>query len=244
MKEMKAKLCGMKTLEAAQAAVEAGADFVGFIFCPQSKRNISPGAAAKICSEIGFRARKVGVFVDEELYRVNVIAELCHLDYVQLHGHEDADYIRQIRRPVIKAVPYGPDFSAREINRLPAELILVDTYLPGMAGGTGETFDWRSAAKEIKKIKQSVLIAGGINVDNVKEAWDTFHPYGVDVSGGLETDGEKDIQKIQAFMQRVKVINRRKEMPKGLVVDEEHTGGDCPEEEGNCSGCQASNALG
>ena len=199
MKEMKAKLCGMKTLEAAQAAVEAGADFVGFIFCPQSKRNISPGAAAKICSEIGFRARKVGVFVDEELYRVNVIAELCHLDYVQLHGHEDADYIRQIRRPVIKAVPYGPDFSAREINRLPAELILVDTYLPGMAGGTGETFDWRSAAKEIKKIKQSVLIAGGINVDNVKEAWDTFHPYGVDVSGGLETDGEKDIQKIQAF---------------------------------------------
>ena len=149
-----------------------------------------------------------------------------------------------VRRPVIKAVPYGPDFSAREINRLPAELILVDTYLPGMAGGTGETFDWRSAAKEIKKIKQSVLIAGGINVDNVKEAWDTFHPYGVDVSGGLETDGEKDIQKIQAFMQRVKVINRRKEMPKGLVVDEEHTGGDCPEEEGNCSGCQASNALG
>ncbi len=211
---MKAKLCGMRSLEAAQAAVTAGADYVGFIFYPPSPRNVPPGKAAAICAELGYSARKVGVFVDEEPYRVNAIAELCHLDFVQLHGQEDADYIRQIKKPVIKAVRYHQGLDHKEVDKLPAELILIDAGTPEQVGGTGQPFNWQEAAGVISHIKHSVIIAGGINAGNVQQAWDTFHPYAVDTASGIETDGQQDVAKIQAFMEQVKRINFRRTQPK------------------------------
>ena len=211
---MKAKLCGMRSLEAAQAAVDAGADYVGFIFYPPSRRNISPGKAAAICSAIGYKARKVGVFVNVEPYRVNTIAELCNLDLVQLHGDEDANYISQIKKPVIKAIRYHAGLSYREIDKLPAELILIDAGTPEQVGGTGQPFNWREAAEVIGHIKHSVMIAGGINQENLLTAWRTFRPYGVDTASGIETDGEQDVAKIKAFMSEVKRVNEWRTLPK------------------------------
>lgn len=222
---MKTKICGLKDLESTLTAIQCGADFIGFVFFPQSKRNITPGKAADICSKIGHRARRVGVFVDEEPERVNAIARLCDLDYVQLHGSEDAAYIEKMRCPVIKAFGYRPDtFSSKEINKIPAQLILVDTWRHGFSGGSGMQFSWRRAAEEIKKIKASVIIAGGLNVTNIQKAWDVFHPFGVDVSSSLEVDGKKDPEKIRAFLEAVHTLKYHRENEYVIPVEEKEPG--------------------
>lgn len=203
---IRAKLCGMKTEEAARAAEAAGADYIGFIFWRGSRRFVEPARAARIGQSL-CRAKKVGVFVDEEADRVNAIARQCALDYVQLHGHETADYARQIACPVIKAYRYGDGFSAQEANAYPAGLILVDAFRPGEVGGTGARFDWREAQAAVAAVEKPVLIAGGIGAENVAEAADVFHPFGVDVSGSLEVGGEKSEERIRSFMREVRRVN-------------------------------------
>ena len=200
---MRVKMCGMKTIAAARAAEEAGADYVGFIFAEKSRRYIAPETAREIVRQL-HRVQTVGVFVDAPMDTVNEIAELVGLDYVQLHGHETADMALRASRPVIKAYRYGDDFSAEEANAYPAEIILVDSYVAGAAGGTGTAFGWQEAAREIARVTKPVLIAGGITAENVGEAAAVFHPFGVDVSGGLEEDGEKSEAKIRAFMEAVR----------------------------------------
>ena len=203
---MRVKMCGMKTLAAARAAEEAGADYVGFIFAEGSKRYIVPAAAREIARELR-HAKKVGVFVDASMDAVNEIAALVGLDYVQLHGHESADMAKQAECPVIKAYRYGDDFDADAANAYPAEIILVDSYVAGAAGGTGTAFGWQEAAREIARVTKPVLIAGGITAENVGEAAAVFHSFGVDVSGGLEENGEKSEEKIRAFMAAVRACD-------------------------------------
>ena len=198
---MRVKMCGMKTVSAALAAEEAGADYIGFVFAKKSRRFIAPKAAQEIARELR-HAQKVGVFVDAPMDEVNAIAALVGLDYVQLHGHETAETARGSERPVIKAYRYGDDFDVDAANKYPAEIILVDSYLQGAAGGTGTVFAWQEAAREIARITKPVLIAGGITAENVGEAAVIFHPFGVDVSGGLEEQGEKSEEKIRAFMRQ------------------------------------------
>ena len=140
---------------------------------------------------------------------VNAIARQCHLDFVQLHGHEDAAYAKQIEVPVIKAYRYGDGFSAEAANAFPAAMILVDAYQKGAAGGTGTCFDWQQAKREVAAVKKPVLIAGGISEANVAEVNDIFHPFAVDVSGSLEVNREKSAARIAAFMEQVHEINRR-----------------------------------
>lgn len=200
---MRAKICGIRDLFAAKVAEEAGADFIGFVFYKPSPRYIDPEKAAVICQQLR-DARCVGVFVDEDLATVNKIAAQVGLDYVQLHGQEPADYARQIECPVIKAYKYDEHFSVAEANDYPAEMILLDTPHPLLPGGTGESFDWRRAAEEIAQIHKSVLVAGGINRENVKQVNKLLHPYAVDVSSGVEENGEKSLDKIQAFLRRIK----------------------------------------
>ncbi len=200
---MRVKMCGMKTVSAALAAEEAGADYIGFVFAEKSRRFIAPKAAQEIARELR-HAQKVGVFVDAPMDEVNAIAALVGLDYVQLHGHEAAETARGSERPVIKAYRYGDDFDVDAANKYPAEIILVDSYLQGAAGGTGTVFAWQEAAREIARITKPVLIAGGITAENVGEAAVIFHPFGVDVSGGLEEQGEKSEEKIRAFMEAVR----------------------------------------
>ena len=203
---LKAKLCGMKTLAAAEAAEQAGADFIGFIFWRHSHRFIEPREAANISQALQ-KVKKVGVFVDADPAVVNAIAARCQLDFVQLHGHEDAGYAREIRRPVIKAYRYGDGFSADAANAFPADMILVDAYRPGEVGGTGTSFNWQKAQQEIAAVKKPVLIAGGISEANVGEVEQTFHPFAVDVSGSLEVHKEKSAARIASFMAKVHEIN-------------------------------------
>ena len=199
---MRVKMCGMQTLAAARAAEAAGADYIGFIFAQGSRRYAAPETAHEIAREMQ-RVKKVGVFVDAPMAEVNQIADAVGLDYVQLHGHETAEMARMAERPVIKAYRYGDDFDAETANVYPAEIILVDSYVKGAAGGTGLTFHWQEAAREIARVTKPVLIAGGITAANVREAVETFHPFGIDVSGGLEEDGVKSKAKITAFMEAV-----------------------------------------
>ena len=199
---MRVKMCGMHTLAAARAAEAAGADYIGFIFAQGSRRYAAPETAHEIAREMQ-RVKKVGVFVDAPMAEVNQIADAVGLDYVQLHGHETAEIARMAERPVIKAYRYGDDFDAETANVYPAEIILVDSYVKGAAGGTGLTFHWQEAAREIARVTKPVLIAGGITAANVREAVETFHPFGIDVSGGLEEDGVKSKAKITAFMAAV-----------------------------------------
>ena len=154
---MKVKICGMKSLLTAKVAEEAGADFIGFIFWPESHRYIEPEHAAVISSQLQ-HSWKTGVFVDEDIEKVNELVRQVHLDFVQLHGHENAAYARKVQCSVIKAFRYGDNFSAEAANEYPAELILIDAFRPGKLGGTGESFDWRSAAEEIAKVEKPVLI--------------------------------------------------------------------------------------
>ena len=199
---MRVKMCGMQTAAAARAAEAAGADYIGFIFAQGSRRYVAPETAHEIAREMQ-RVKKVGVFVDAPMAEVNRIADAVGLDYVQLHGHETAEMARMAERPVIKAYRYGDDFDAETANVYPAEIILVDSYVKGAAGGTGLTFHWQEAAREIARVTKPVLIAGGITAANVREAVETFHPFGIDVSGGLEEDGVKSKAKITAFMAAV-----------------------------------------
>ena len=210
---MKVKICGLETVEAAQTAASAGADFLGFIFWPRSRRAIEPEAAAAICQTVKGAAR-IGVFVDERPAEIQRIARLCRLDYVQLHGHEDAAFAASLQLPVIKAFRWGDDFSPEAANAFPAEIILLDSFARGMPGGTGQTFAWQQAAAAAKQVKKPLLVAGGINQENVGLAQQIFQPFGVDVSGSLEENGEKSLEKIRVFM---RVIRRGNEY-------ERHTG--------------------
>ena len=193
-------------MEAAQSAQEAGADMLGFVFAA-SKRRIEPEQAAIISKAVQAIA-KVGVFVDESAAMINHIADICHLDYVQLHGQESLAYCRQIKRPIIKAFQVTTQCGYQQINEFKVDYALLDSYIPGQNGGTGIAFDWHEAKATCRQIKLPVIVAGGLTAENVHEAVLTLSPAGVDVSGGVETNGIKDTVKIRQFIQAARAAQR------------------------------------
>ena len=199
---LKVKVCGIKTLEAAVEANKNNVDYIGFIFYKKSPRYIKPFAAAEIARAV--KCKTVGVFVDESLESLKEISHLVDLDLVQLHGNEDAKYASRIRKPVIKAWRYGEGFNARDADNFPCDIILLDSYVKGQAGGTGQIFNWHKASTETKKLTKPLMIAGGISIENVREVVDIFQPFGVDVSGSLEVNGIKSVNKIREFLKLVK----------------------------------------
>lgn len=201
------KICGIRSLAAARAAQQAGADMLGFVFA-DSRRYIDPEQAAAIGRQVAGIA-KVGVFVNASLAEVKRIAALCALDYVQLHGEETPEYCRRLELPVIKAFRFNAECSAGQINQYKAAFALLDSYCPGQSGGTGLVFDWRQAQAVCRQIRMPVLAAGGLNAGNAAEAIALLQPAGVDVSGGVETNGVKDIDKIDQFIQAVRAVRRR-----------------------------------
>ena len=207
------KICGIREEVHALAAVEAGADFIGFIFAP-TRRQVSPAKAREIVDTVkksSSAVKPVGVFVDTPASEVNRIADFCGLDWVQLSGNESWEYCRQIARPIIKAIRIGQQLR-EEINAeltvglktlSPQRFItLLDSQVEGKYGGTGITFNWRLAQQVAKEFP--VIIAGGLNPENVAQAIEIATPWGVDVSSGVETDGTKDIAKIKAFIEAVR----------------------------------------
>ena len=204
-----AKICGIKTLEQARAALDSGADFLGFVFYRPSIRYVEPDTAAEIVSacraEFGGseRWRAVGVFVDEPLERANQIIATAGLDLLQACGSEERAYCLAVDRPVIRVVHVGGD------HELPAKLdaadyaaarLMLDTQVPGHYGGTGQTYGW-SAAREIAA---ECFLAGGLSPTNVAMAIDEARPWAVDVSSGVERGGVKDVQLIREFLQEVR----------------------------------------
>jgi phosphoribosylanthranilate isomerase len=199
------KVCGIRHIDHGLAAARAGADFVGLIFAP-TRRRVDPETAAEISDAVRREhdIKTVGVFVNEDVRVVNERVRECGLDYVQLSGDEPDDVIGQIDAPVIRVVHVRPDTDpgslAERISAMPSELVLVDTARAGAYGGTGETFDWSL----LPPLDRPVLVAGGLHAGNVGAAIRSMRPWGVDVSSGVETGGEKDLDKIAAFVAAVK----------------------------------------
>ena len=206
--QMIIKICGIRTLEAAQAAAGHGADLIGFVFA-DSKRKIDMATAASISAAVKGPG-KVGVFVNQPLSAVLEIADRCRLDYLQLHGEEDQDYCRALNRPVIRACRVGPDFTSAAVADYPADYLLLDSFVPGQPGGTGIPFDWRAVSLSIGRPTQKFLVAGGLTPENVSEAIHILNPDGVDVSGGVETDGVKNPGKISRFIAAARSATERR----------------------------------
>jgi phosphoribosylanthranilate isomerase len=197
------KICGITNKEDALAAAHLGADALGFVFAP-SPRKISAERAREIIKVLPPFVKTVGVFVDEDPERVSSVAARCGLDILQFHGSESVDYCSSFDRQVIKAVRLQSrdelENLAKYVNVVDA--LLLDTYLPNKLGGTGISFDWQLAV-EARRYGRIVL-AGGLNPENVAAAISMVKPYAVDASSGLEkSPGVKDHEKMAQFMSEV-----------------------------------------
>jgi phosphoribosylanthranilate isomerase len=205
------KICGIGSPEAGLAALEAGADMLGFIFYPPSHRYVTPERAAAIVRACradypeGWKA--VGVFVNVPLEELNRIAEEAELDLVQLAGEESPDYCARADRPVIKVVRTGVDgrpLESTDPGDWQAWRILLDTDRPGHYGGTGEPYDWAA----VRSYAGQVILAGGLAPASVARAIELARPWGVDVSSGVEREKVKDPELIRAFLREVKSYDR------------------------------------
>ncbi|WP_373894978.1 phosphoribosylanthranilate isomerase [Virgibacillus natechei] len=198
---MLVKICGIKTSNAARTAANAGADFIGFVFTP-SKRQISPEDAAAIADSLPPSIQKVGVFVNETVDKMTEIATLVGLDFIQLHGDESPSIAEQLPCKIIKAFPAQPD-NLSQISTFPSDYYLIDSPFGKNRGGNGTTFDW-NITKRLTLDRKKVILAGGLTPDNIQEAIQLVEPAGVDVSSGVETNGEKDTEKIKQFIEYAK----------------------------------------
>lgn len=185
-------------MEAALAACEFGADYIGFVFAA-SKRRITLEAAQKIACQIS-NIGKVGVFVNAPLSEVQAVARACKLDYVQLHGDESPEYCRMVGYPVIKAFRIASGFSSIAFKGYQPAWTLFDSFLAGKQGGTGTVFNWQAAQALTRQAPRPLMVAGGLTPENVAQAIEILRPDGVDVSGGVETNGIKDAEKIKRFI--------------------------------------------
>ncbi|HEX3506765.1 MAG TPA: phosphoribosylanthranilate isomerase [Candidatus Dormibacteraeota bacterium] len=193
------KICGICDRDAAHAAIEAGADLLGFHFC-RSDRRVTPEDAKAIVDSLSLRPTIVGVFIDQDAAEVREIAEFVGLDLLQLHGSEPVGF--EAGRPVMKVLKVKdgmvPDAAAWP------DPIMLDSWSADQRGGTGQTWDWESARGLLGS--RQVFIAGGLQPGNVSRVVSTFKPYGVDVSSGVESAVRvKDPDKVRAFVHAVRV---------------------------------------
>lgn len=195
----KIKFCGLTRTGDIEAANELKPDYIGFVFWSKSKRAVTAGEAKILKSKLDPSIKAVGVFVDEDMEAVKSLLDGGIIDIAQLHGHEDEDYINGLKKasgkPVIKAFRIRSEEDIRKAEASPADLVLLDA---GM--GDGVTFDWSL----IKNTGRPYFLAGGLDPDNAADAVRTLHPYALDVSSGIETDGSKDTNKMAAFAASVR----------------------------------------
>ena len=195
----KIKFCGLTRTGDIEAANELKPDYIGFVFWPKSKRAVTAGQAKTLKAKLDPSIKAVGVFVDEDMEAVKSLLDGGIIDIAQLHGHEDEDYITGLKeasgKPVIKAFKIRSEDDIRKAEASPADLVLLDA---GM--GDGVTFDWSL----IKNAGRPYFLAGGLDPDNAADAVRTLHPYALDVSSGIETDGLKDTNKMAAFAASVR----------------------------------------
>ena len=203
------KICGIKTVTDALAAMEAGADMIGFNFYPKSPRYIDVG----ICRDIMSVMRKyghvtyVGVFVNASVEEIRATIETCGLSLAQLHGDETVEMLKALDGKALKAFRGIPE-SINGFARSESPAFLVDASVKGLYGGSGITADWDGAAELAKKYP--LLLAGGLTPENVAEAVGRVKPWGVDVASGVESaPGEKDARKMVEFVKTVRVAESK-----------------------------------
>jgi phosphoribosylanthranilate isomerase len=218
------KICGVSEVAHARAAAALGADFVGMVFAP-SRRQVTLGQAKRITNSLGTaevaapagtdsavvenalthrRPLVVGVFADQDADTINSICEDVGLDLVQLSGSEPWEICDHINRPIFKCMKVRDGETAEQlmVHVHEGAIVLLDPYVEGTYGGTGKTLDW-TVASEVARSTATVL-AGGLTPDNIAKAVGVVHPWAVDVSSGVETDGVKDVDKIRAFIAAAK----------------------------------------
>lgn len=215
------KICGITSLEDANAAVDAEADAIGFVFAA-SPRRITPEAAREISRALPFNVEKIGIFVDSSMDEIVATFETAGLTGVQLHGEYSPDHLSQLRKRmkgkflpvrVVYVVPYEGDAAAfgsrlESLARLPdnddgPSVVLVDTRVGNKIGGTGVPFDWSAAQSAFRQHAGNLrlIAAGGLHPENVRQAVQTMKPWGVDVSSGVESvPGKKDHQRVKLFI--------------------------------------------
>ena len=203
------KICGITNLEDASHAAECGADALGFNFYARSPRYVAPERAKEIIEKIPDGMTTVGVFVNYDPREVKKTVEFCGLELIQLHGDESREYCRQFPSSLlIKAFSPRNDGDLRKVSSYPVRAILVDAYDPSRYGGTGRRSDWRLAVRV--KETHLLIIAGGLNPDNIREAIEIVSPHAVDVNSGVESfPGRKDPQKVRAIIEVVRGIDRK-----------------------------------
>lgn len=202
--KVKVKICGITNLEDALAAVDFGADALGFVFYKGSPRYISPDAAREIIRQLPPLITTVGVFVDETPERIEETLRHVPIDIAQLHGHEPPESCLLSRR-VIKAIRVKELSDLEPLKRYKVSAFLLDTYTPESLGGTGQIFNWdiAVAAKQFGNI----ILAGGLNPENIERAIRWVRPYAVDVSSGIEEEkGKKNLRKMRLFIERAKAL--------------------------------------
>ncbi len=195
------KLCGMRTLDHARAAVDAGAEYIGFVLAPGYRRTVAPEAVREIITALEpSSARYVGVFVDSDPLEARDIARYAGLDVVQLSGRETPQVARAVGLPVIKVVHIDGTDPVAEVERYAevGAMVSLDAGTTGAPGGTGEVFEWSLAVEAARRYP--VMLAGGLTPANVAAAIREVAPEAVDVSSGIETEGVKDPVKIRAFV--------------------------------------------
>ena len=200
MSAVRSKICGITRIEDALAAVEAGADAIGFVFYAKSPRAVSVQQARAIIKALPPFVTTVGLFVNASRCELGEILDAVPLDLLQFHGDEVVEDCEGWHRPYIKAlrVRAGDDIAAAVDAYPSASGVLLDTYVEGVPGGTGEAFDWSLIPQGLSK---PLILAGGLTPENVADAVARVKPYAVDVSGGVEASkGIKDHAKIRAFI--------------------------------------------
>jgi phosphoribosylanthranilate isomerase len=203
---IRVKICGITNIGDAYWAVESGADALGFIFYPKSQRYIVPERAKEILQKIPGSIGRVGVFVNQEIQAVKEIVSFCGLRLIQLHGDESLPYCAQFpRSSLIKAVSSWAVEERQELDNYPVKAILVDAREPGRYGGTGKNSDWALAMK-VKKT-HPLILAGGLNKENIRKAIEAVRPCAVDINSGVEASpGEKDPYKMREIMEIIRAI--------------------------------------
>ena len=195
----KVKFCGLTRPEDIAAANKLLPDYIGFVMAPASRRYVAPDQARALKRELRQGIKAVGVFVNEDIRRIAELTADDTLDLVQLHGQEDATYIESLRKvtrkPILQAFLIATEKDIAAAQKSSADFILLDA-----GSGAGKAFDWSLATK----MQRPYFLAGGLTPDNVAKAIHQCHPYAVDVSSGIETDGTKDPEKMKVFLQAVK----------------------------------------
>jgi phosphoribosylanthranilate isomerase len=202
---MKIKICGNTNILTAEIFNEFLPDYIGFIFAENSRRKISIDKAQDFKQVLKSNIKTVGVFANQDISFLQNVIESKSIDLVQLHGDENNDYILELKKnnnniEVIKAFKANQDL-LYNIEDTKADYVLIDSENKNGFGGTGKVFDWNIIPK---KCRNKLFLAGGLNIDNIDKAIKIVRPYCLDINSGVETNGEKDIEKIKQIIQRIK----------------------------------------